>query len=202
MNLVHAGGDPTYETDRTEDRVSLFTDMPDDLLVLHCQEGHPAALEALLGRWQERLWRCALRLTSDQQAAWDILQETCLVIARDIRRLDTERAFAAWAYRIVGHKAQDWWRQESRRRRRESEFAERWLLDQQMAPNLPGKAERLRSCLARLSEDERALLALRFDEGFSIEEIAGMLDVPEGTVKSRLHYAKQRLRTLIEEYHE
>jgi RNA polymerase sigma-70 factor, ECF subfamily len=170
----------------------------DELLILRCREGDGAALDALLKRWQEPLWRHACRLTGQESAAWDVLQEALLVIARDIRRLEAEAAFGAWAYRIVRHKAADWLRQHVRRREREASFAAQWQLDGAGAGEPPPEEGRLREALPRLEPADRTLLGLRFQEEFSIEEIAQMLGVPAGTVKSRLHYAKQRLRTLME----
>jgi RNA polymerase sigma-70 factor, ECF subfamily len=170
----------------------------DELLILRCREGDGAALDRLLERWQEPLWRHACRLTGQESAAWDVLQEALLVIARDIRRLEAEAAFGAWAYRIVKHKAADWLRQHVRRREREASFAAQWRLEGEGSDEPAPEEARLMETLPRLELADRTLLELRFQDEFSIEEIAHMLGVPAGTVKSRLHYAKQRLRTLME----
>lgn len=171
----------------------------DELLVLRCREGDAAALDRLLERWQEPLWRCALRRTGDENAAWDVLQEALLAIAHGIRRLEAESVFGAWAYRIVSHKSRDWLRRHLRRRERETQFAEQMRLETEGTDWPSPNAERLRRALPKLDKANRALLDLRFQEDFSIEEIARILGVPPGTVKSRLHYAKERLRTFIEE---
>lgn len=168
----------------------------DELLVLRCREGDPAALDALLVRWQEPLWRHAWRLTGTEDAAWDVLQEACIAIARDIGKLEAESVFGVWAYRIVGHKSRDWLRQHIRRREREHRYAEQTQPDEADAP-LPATAA-VREALGELAEADRTLLTLRFEDGFSIDELAQMLGVPAGTVKSRLHSAKQRLRTVME----
>lgn len=170
----------------------------DELLILRCREGDGTALDKLLERWQEPLWRRACRLTGEESAAWDVLQEALLVIARDIRRLEVEAAFGAWAYRIVRHKAGDWLRQHVRRRERETRFAEQWQIDGEGTGETPTEEARLLEALPRLDPADRTLLGLRFQEDFSMEEIAHTPGVPAGTVKSRLHYAKQRLRTLME----
>ena len=176
--------------------VGLSTE--DELLVLRSREGDASALDALLRRWQEPLWRHALRLTGEEDAAWDVLQESLLVIARGIRRLEAEAAFGVWAYRIVGHKSRDWLRRHIRRRERELRYAEQRQIETADAEEpLPAVAD-LKSLLTRLGDGERTLLTLRFENGFSIDEIAQMLGLPAGTVKSRLHTAKQHLRTLME----
>jgi len=167
-----------------------------EALVLRCREGDPSALDQLLARWQEPLWRHALRLTGAEDAAWDVLQEAFVAIARDIRKLETESVFGVWAYRIVGHKSRDWLRRHVRRRERERRYAELNRLDA-VDETLPAIAD-VREALGELAEADRALLVLRFEEGFSLIELAQMLGVVPGTVKSRLHSAKQRLRTLME----
>lgn len=167
-----------------------------ELLVLRCREGDAAALDELLHRWQEPLWRHAMRLTGADDAAWDVLQESFVAIARQIGKLENESAFGAWAYRIVGHKARDWLRRHVRRRERESRYAEQTRLDE--ANEVPPAAGDAREALGELAEADRTLLALRFQDGFSMDELAQMLGVPAGTVKSRLHFAKQRLRALME----
>jgi RNA polymerase sigma factor (sigma-70 family) len=170
----------------------------DELLVLRSREGDASALDALLRRWQEPLWRHALRLTGEEEAAWDVLQESLLVIARGIRRLEAESAFGVWAYRIVGHKSRDWLRRHIRRRERESRYAEQRQIETADAEEPLPHAADLKSLLIRLGDGERTLLMLRFENDFSIDEIARMLGIPTGTVKSRLHAAKQHLRTLME----
>ena len=188
-----------YDDKRNGFSVTTGQSTEDELLVLRCREGDADALNTLLNRWQEPLWRHAYRLIGEESTAWDVLQEALLVIARDIRRLEAESAFGAWAYRIVSHKSKDWLRQHVRRRDREIRFATQLQLEAEGAAEPPPDEERLQRALPKLDKADQTLLRLRFQEDFSIEEIAHMLGVPAGTVKSRLHYAKQRLRSLMEE---
>lgn len=171
----------------------------DQLLVLRSREGDAAALDALLGRWQERLWRHALRLTGDDDAAWDILQDACLAIGRDIERLEDEAAFPAWAYRIVSNKCRDWLRRRIRRRQWEEIFAADSQRRHEERHELQSQITDLREALGRLAGPDRALLALRYDEEFSTRQIAEILRLPEGTVKSRLFTARERLRKMMED---
>jgi RNA polymerase sigma factor (sigma-70 family) len=175
---------------------------PDDLLVLACRQGDAAALEVLLARWQEKLWRHALRLTGDTEAAWDVLQDSLLVIARQIRQLESESAFGVWAYRITRNKARDWVRHNIRCREREAHYCRQNHQDASEPDDSLPDTDNLRQTIRQLSADEQTLLALRFTDGFSNDEIAHMLGIPAGTVKSRLHYIRQRLRALLENHHE
>src|ERR1035441_2435752 len=88
----------------------------DELLVLRCQEGDTAAMETLVLRWQERLWKHARRLCANDEAAWDVLQESWLAMSRKMRSLGDPAAFPGWAYQIVSNKCRDWVRQEVRGR--------------------------------------------------------------------------------------
>ncbi len=171
----------------------------DQWLVLRCQEGDAAAFEELVGRWQERLWRHAWRLTGDEDAAWDVLQESWVAVVRGLGRLEDVAAFPGWVYRIVSHKSRDWVRREQRRRRATEVYSEHVEnaagKDSAVDPRCAG----LKEAMARLPGGDRAILALRYDEQFDTGEIAEILGIPAGTVKSRLYHARERLRKLVEE---
>ncbi len=169
----------------------------DQLLVLRCQEGDADALDELLTRWQERLWRHAVRLTGDSEAAWDILQETMMAISRRITRLVDPAAFPGWAYRIATNQCHDFFRRNQRHHRLLEAYDERELVENQRDP---ASVIDLRVALGRLSGPQQTLLSLRYEEGFSEAEIAKILGIQAGTVKSRLFTAGQQLRTLLEEH--
>ena len=170
----------------------------DEVLVLRCQEGDTEAFEALVGRWQRRLWRHAWRLTGDENAAWDVLQEAWIGISRGINRLADVAAFPAWAYQIVSNKCRDALRRD-RRRREAAETYREWLQrEEHEAATAQQQYSNLREALEQLSGPDRALLSLRYEENFGTAEIACILGVPDGTAKSRLFYARQRLRKYLE----
>lgn len=170
----------------------------DELLVLHCQEGNSSAFDELVARWQERLWRHAWRLTGRQDAAWDALQDAWITIGRDLYGLNDPAAFPAWAYRITSNRCHDWMRRESRRRRADETYAENTdvVADDSVSER---HALDLDAALSRLPGRDRAILALRYQEEFPVVEIASILDIPAGTVKSRLYHARERLRHYLEE---
>lgn len=166
----------------------------DELLVMDCQDGSRQAMELLVSRWQERLWRYALRLTGRPEAAWDVTQESWLAIVRGISRLNDPARFAPWAYRIVTNKANDWIRRSIETRRVPPDFeAQAGRSGEQEAAIV---ADDLQSVLPRLSNASRTVLTLHYLEGFGLADIAGILHVPQGTVKSRLHAARNELKTL------
>ena len=176
-------------------------DIQDELLVLQCQEGDREALRTLIARWQPRFGRLAWRLTREREAARDVVQETWLAIVRGLRRLDDPARFRAWAYRIVTHKCADWTRRRVTRRNVERELQDAAASTAGRPPNDRDSrdgAEMLRCALAALPDDQRAILSLHYLDGMSVREIGLVLDVPQGTVKSRLYHARERLKQALE----
>jgi RNA polymerase sigma-70 factor, ECF subfamily len=170
----------------------------DELLVLRCQQGDAEAFEALIGRWQRRLWQHAWRLTGDDSAAWDALQEAWIGISRGINRLADAAAFPAWAYQIVSNKCRDSVRREQRQREATETYAQRMQREEQDSAAARQQHNSLKEALEQLSGPDRAILSLRYEELFDTAEIACILGIPEGTVKSRLFNARQRLRKYLE----
>jgi RNA polymerase sigma-70 factor (ECF subfamily) len=171
----------------------------DELLVLRCQEGDAGAFDELICRWQERLWRHAWRLTGSREAAWDAIQEAWMTVSRDIRRLQDVAAFPAWAYRITSNRCHDWIRRECRRRRADEAYAEQADRVEDETRNTRHRSADLDEALSRLPGRDRAILSLRYQEEFALAEIAEILQIPPGTVKSRLYYARERLRHYLKE---
>lgn len=172
----------------------------DDWLVLRAQGGDGDALAALVARRQDLVMRHALRLTGDAEAAADVAQEAWLAVVRGLDRLDDPRAFQAFALRIVAHKAADWTRGRVRRRRAWPglrALAERLASPAPDAPSDDARA--LGEAMDTLSADHAVVVALHYAEGLPLGAIAAALDVPVGTVKSRLHHARERLRLALEE---
>ncbi|MFH1745480.1 MAG: RNA polymerase sigma factor [Planctomycetota bacterium] len=175
---------------RTRDRVI------DELLVVRCQEGGREAFDLLVRRWQRRLWRYARRLTGHDDAAWDVMQETWIAIMRQIRKLNDPAWFAAWAYRIVRNKCADYVRRASRRKKLAEALAEQQRATADSLRENPG--DMVTEALRRLSTDQQELLALKYNADLNVVEIAVVLGIPTGTVKSRLHHAREELRNILE----
>jgi len=175
--------------DKAHERVT------DELLVLRCQEGGREAFDLLVRRWQRRLWRYARRLTGSNDAAWDVTQETWIAILRQIRKLSDAAWFAAWAHRIVRNKCADYCRRAGRHRNLADALAERQSTnDVPPQEGLSNVAEALR----RLPPDSQELLTLKYGADLNIIEIALVLGIPAGTVKSRLYHAREQLRQTLE----
>jgi RNA polymerase sigma-70 factor (ECF subfamily) len=172
----------------------------DEILVMDAQTGRVEALEALVSRWQKRLWRYACHLTGRTDAAWDVTQEGWLGIVRGIRRLHDPAHFKAWAYRIVTNKANDWIGRERRRAQARSKAPEPVATACQTLHT--DVSNDVRDLLNRLSDRSRTVLTLHYIEGFRVAEVAGILRIAPGTVKSRLHSARMELKRLWQEHGE
>jgi RNA polymerase sigma-70 factor (ECF subfamily) len=169
----------------------------DELLVLDSQAGDEAALAELVRRWHPRLLAHAFRLTGDQDGAGDVVQEAWLGIVRGLERIDDPARFAGWARRVVANKAADWIRRRQVERRTSP-----LDLSTASAAETPGRSSEasraVRDAIAGLDDAHRSVVALHYVEDMSVAEIAAVLDIPVGTVKSRLHTARERLRTALE----
>jgi len=168
-----------------------------ELLVLKCQQGSKDAFEELVERWQKRLWHYAFQVTGSDAAAWDIVQETWFGIINGIRKLGDAAVFPQWAFRILNNKCADWLRKQHLQSRLSDQLANQAHDESDKKQNSNEKAESLQAAVEKLSPQRRALLALRYREGFDLSQIAEILCIPEGTVKSRLHRILERLRQVM-----
>lgn len=171
----------------------------DEDLVLRCKGEDSAAFEELVSRWQVRLWKHAVRLTQDEDSAWDVVQESWMAIVKGIPSLEIPAAFPAWAYKIVTRKSADWVRKRQRHRKREERIASEMETVNDNPPGPTKQADLLATALRSLPGDRRAILALHYVDGFSMNEIASILGIPPGTAKSRLFHARGQLKRIMEE---
>ena len=177
--------------------------MEDELTRL--RKGHLEALAGLIEQYQARLYRYLLRLVHEPATAEDLFQQTWIRVAEKIRSYDPKRSFDIWLFTVARNLAFD----HMRRYRPES-------LDEPMpsgesrlelvASDSPGAMEEMlgaeRAALVGAAMETlplifREVLSLRFEEGMKLEEIAGILQIPLSTVKSRLRRALEDLRNIL-----
>jgi RNA polymerase sigma-70 factor, ECF subfamily len=165
-------------------------------LVREVQRGSTAALEELFRREWPRAYRAAYLVVHDAAAAEDIAQEAFLAAVRAIDRFDRRRPFGPWMHRIVVNRAIDLTRARSLRREVDAAAA-----DSAQAPPDPPSAplsDDIVSALGELSPEHRAVVVLRYLFDYTPGEIARALEMPRGTVNSRLRRALDRLGEVIE----
>lgn len=175
------------------DKESIYN----ELLIVRCQQGDSSAWQELVARWQPRLFYYIRRLISREEDAWQVLQEVWLKVLQGISRLREPTCFAKWIYSITRHTAMSHLRDDYVRRKivedmqfpLESEIEdETWKFD---------NAEQIHYGLEQISLSHREILTLFFLEDLTLMEIAEILEIPKGTVKSRIYHAKQALRKIL-----
>ena len=144
------------------------------------QQGSVSDLEALFRTHWPRAHRAAYLVTHDAAAAEDIAQESFLAALRSLDRFDRQRPFGPWLHRIVVNRAIDWAR--ARKLRAEVELTNAF---QAPAPQT-APADDVLAALARLPSEHRAVVVMRYLLEFTPGEIAEALELPRGTVNSRL----------------
>jgi len=172
-----------------------------DLLVIDAQDGSRTALDALVRHHHRNLLRFAYSLCRDTALAQDAVQDAWIKVAGRLRSLDDPRAFRGWVYHAVRWRVFDLLKRSHR--------SDRSLEIAGTDAELPVGAESmdrnidLRAAISDLPAIDRETLQLFYVNGLTISEIAVVLDIPPGTVKSRLHRARNQLRQHFEgEEHE
>lgn len=173
----------------------------DEYLAASARAGDRAAFGRLAERWQPKLVAHAWRLTGEHETARDIVQDAWADIVRGLVRLDDIRAFPAWAYCIVTRRAADAIRRRARERRLNDAVADEPETNDDGAARMEAMADAapLSAAMNDLPPEQRAAIALFYVEDFSVAEIAAALNVPAGTVKTRLMHARRKLRAALEE---
>lgn len=166
----------------------------DGFLVASARLGDRHSMGLLAERWDRRFRAHAWRLLGDAEAAADAVQEAWAEIVRGLPRLADERAFPAWAYRIVSRRGAKLIGGAQRQRRIEAALVAEPVAAEGEEPDF----DRLRRAVRALPPEQRAAVALYHFEELSVAETAVALDVPAGTVKTRLMHARRKLRAALE----
>lgn len=172
------------------------------------KEGDEQAFEALVTAYERKVYNYALRSTGNEQDAMDITQEVFLRVFRSLSGFKEESSFSTWLYRITFNICIDFSRKNAKRNENslslDGEIAdgkELELPDERHAPEAAYDRKELREEIAgailRLSEQHREVLVMREISGLSYAEIAEVLELEEGTVKSRIARARENLRKII-----
>ena len=185
-------------------------DTDDAALIQRCRAGDVAAFEPLVEKYRQRVWRLAYNTLRDREEAWDVAQEAFIRAYQALPSFRGQSAFYTWLYRIVMNVAADKARSRGAQGRAfgtervPEEDWDRVLPDQNPGGEAPDAAAarreqrgKIMQALDTLSEDHRKIIMLSDLEGLSYREIADTLDIPMGTVMSRLHNARKRLRDAL-----
>jgi RNA polymerase sigma-70 factor, ECF subfamily len=187
----------------------------DDLaLVSRAKAGEAEAFRALVVRYQRRVYAVALGIVKDRDLAWDVSQEAFVRVHAHLAEFKGESSFSTWVLRIGSHLAIDALRKE--RSSSKEDIDE--VRDVDLASGGEGilatglgndpqqnllrreLATQMTQALAQLPEKHRIILVLREVEGLSYEELSERLEIPKGTVMSRLFHARTKMQGLLRRY--
>ncbi len=193
-----------------------LNDLTDSQLVLAYKEGQVEAFNLLVSRFRQELYHFLVRFLSDRAAAEDVFQEAFLQVHLSIETFDTDRRFKPWLFTIAANKARDYLRRRSQRSAAQlsapvggDSDSQREFLDLLQAEiSLPGEVteqaetqELVRDVVTELPDHLREILILAYFHQFPYKDIADMLGIPLGTVKSRLHAAVGTFADLWKQRH-
>jgi len=165
-------------------------------------QGDERAFERLFRCYAPRIFRFAMSYLNDPTHAEEVVQETMIAVWKNAKDYKEQSQVSTWILGIARNKALD----RARARQREPEFLREKLDRRASARATPeqiarrdSQAERVRSALEKLSPEHREVMMLAFYNELSYSEIAQIVGCPEGTVKSRVYYAKEQLKKLLSE---
>jgi RNA polymerase sigma-70 factor (ECF subfamily) len=189
----------------------IDVDTPDSELIQRVLDGDGGAYRPIVERYQSRLYAMVLGMLRDPEEARDIVQNAFIKAYQSLHSFRIESSFYTWLYRIAMNLAIDATRKSKRRRTTgfDEAIASRdedgGILELHHVDS-PQKAlqrkqlqEKIFGALDELSEDQREVILLREVEGLSYKEIADTMGIPEGTVMSRLFYARKRMQALLKD---
>jgi len=182
-------------------------DLDETALIERCRAGDVAAFEPLVEKYRQRVWRLAFQVLRDREEAWDCAQDAFVRAFQSLGSFRGQSAFYTWLFRIAMNVATDRLRSRGAQARAfgtqaiPAEEWERTAPDPEARPDQAAigveRRERISRALDTLPPNARAIIMLSDVEGLSYREIATVLNCPIGTVMSRLHNARKRLRTAL-----
>jgi RNA polymerase sigma-70 factor, ECF subfamily len=187
----------------------------DAKLVKRCKNGDEAAFAELVERYQRKVYSIALGMVKNQEDAMDIAQDAFVKVHRYLGNFQGTSSFYTWLYRIVFNLSIDHVRKEGKRSNTEfdekvgyrdatddsSDFmANRSDLNPAKVIGRKELADRIQEAISELPPYHQAVIILREVEGLSYTEMAKIMKVSKGTIMSRLHHARQKLRRTLGPY--
>jgi RNA polymerase sigma-70 factor, ECF subfamily len=173
-------------------------------LIRRAKERDPQAFGVLVERYQRRVVSVAQAVVHNPDDALELAQEAFVRAYENLAQFESRSSFSTWLYRITANLAIDFRRREGRQTVLRGEDAENEIsrLPSETGDSFKETARgelnrRLREALSQLTQEHRTVILLREVEGLSYDEISDILQCPRGTVMSRLHYARNHLRSVL-----
>ncbi len=166
----------------------------DELLVIKCQDQDQKAYDLLWKRWQPRILKWSFGFINDPDVAREIAQESWVSIHKGIGKLKDPALFRFWVYRIVQRRSADWIRKEQRKRSSLEEARHEVVAAEEETTPAVDPVDSMLLAIKELPEDHQRILRLFYLEKVPVKVLSKVLNLPQGTVKSRLYYAREQLK--------
>jgi RNA polymerase sigma-70 factor (ECF subfamily) len=172
--------------------------MEDVLLIEKCKKGDMQAYEKLVKKYMKKAYNVALFYTKNPTDAWDISQQGFVNAWKGIKRFDTGSPFFPWLYAIIKNEALTRFKKEKKEEeKKESGLPLKSIISPEEHLEKKEKTKKLQAALSKLDKEKREIIYLRHYADMSYKEISEALGLPEGTIMSRLYYAR---KALLREY--
>lgn len=176
----------------------------DGLLVLQCKSGDKKAYSLLVKRWHQKFCKQAFWYTKDIDLAKDIAQDSWVVIFKKLHMLSDPNSFGSWALSIVNRKAIDALRKVTRGNKNLKDYYKDLKTKNNQYKTInddtntaTNHSKLIIRAINNLPENQQVVLKLFYVEDYSVLEISNILNVSAGTIKSRLFYAREKLKSLL-----
>ena len=180
----------------------------DGLLVLQYQNGDKKALALLVKRWHVKMCKQAYWYTKNIDVAKDIAQDSWGVILKNMHSIKDTNSFGSWALTIVNRKAIDWIRRSKKTNEKLHQFYENSKANYETIENnnnidndsniiTINRTKTIISAINNLPENQQIIIRMFYLEKYTIQEISVILKISKGTVKSRLFYAREKLKLTL-----
>jgi RNA polymerase sigma-70 factor (ECF subfamily) len=172
--------------------------MEDVLLIEKCKKGDMQAYEKLVKKYMKKAYNVALYYTKNPTDAWDISQQGFVNAWKGIKRFNTNSPFFPWLYAIIKNEALSRYKREKKEnKKREKTLPLKTINSPEEYLEKKEKIQTLKEALSKLDEEKQEIIYLRHYADMSYKEISETLGLPEGTIMSRLYYAR---KSLLKEY--
>lgn len=162
-------------------------------IVKRAKNGETQALEQLIHMYEIKLYKTARTILDCEDDINEAIQQTIILVYKNINQLKNEKSFGAWMFKILVNKCKDIWNQNSNRNNK--------ILDLDENQDIPSTEKEdysfVNDALNKLTDEYKEVTILYYYDGFSVKEISKILNLPQGTIKSRLSRARKKLEKII-----
>jgi RNA polymerase sigma-70 factor (ECF subfamily) len=168
--------------------------MDDSILIENVKKGDMEAYEKLVKKYMKKAYNVALYYTKNPTDAWDISQQGFINAWQGIKKFDTKKPFFPWLYAIIKNEALSRFKQEKKEDEKKNVLPLKSIDSPEENLIKKEKVEKLQKALLKLDDEKREIIYLRHYAEMSYKEISEALKLPEGTIMSRLYYARKALQ--------